>query len=171
MNLQFNFIYLRPKRFFTILIFLEMTRPAKRQRLVISGSSHPELGELIAKKLSTQLGKCKMTKMSNGETHVDIQVYSGFKFRDFFIFFLTPQSKKNLSNRNLRFFLNKYPRAKLKNIFFRIRCETRLFMLSNQLAKMLMMPYLRCNYWVMHVKQLRLIQLLEFYLIYPIRDR
>jgi len=51
----------------------EMTRPAKRQRLVISGSSHPELGELIAKKLSTQLGKCKMTKMSNGETHVDIQ--------------------------------------------------------------------------------------------------
>ena len=95
MNLQFNFIYLRPKRFFTILIFLEMTRPAKRQRLVISGSSHPELGELITKKLSTQLGKCKMTKMSNGETHVDIQVYSGFKFRDFFIFFLTPQSKKS----------------------------------------------------------------------------
>ena len=103
MNLQFNFIYLRPKRFFTILIFLEMTRPAKRQRLVISGSSHPELGELIAKKLSTQLGKCKMTKMSNGETHVDIQVYSGFKFRDF-SFFFSRRNQKILSNRNLRFF-------------------------------------------------------------------
>ena len=95
MNLQFNFIYLRPKRFFTILIFLEMTRPAKRQRLVISGSSHPELGELIAKKLSTQLGKCKMTKMSNGETHVDIQVYSGFKFRDFSFFSHAAIKKKS----------------------------------------------------------------------------
>ena len=80
-----------------------MTRPAKRQRLVISGSSHPELGELIAKKLSTQLGKCKMTKMSNGETHVDIQVYSGFKFRDF-SFFFSRRNQKILSNRNLRFF-------------------------------------------------------------------
>ena len=44
-------------------------------------------------------------------------------------------------------------------------------MLSNQLAKMLMMLYSRCNYWVTHVKQPQLIQLLEFYLIYPIRDR
>ena len=50
-------------------------RPQKRQRLLISGSYHSELGEKVARTLSAQLTICDLTKMANGETMVNIEVF------------------------------------------------------------------------------------------------
>jgi len=48
-------------------------RPQKRQRLLISGSYHSELGEKVARTLSAQLTICDLSKMANGETMVNIE--------------------------------------------------------------------------------------------------
>ena len=55
-------------------------RPQKRQRLLISGSYHSELGEKVARTLSAQLTICDLTKMANGETMVNIEVFFNFRF-------------------------------------------------------------------------------------------
>jgi ribose-phosphate pyrophosphokinase len=60
-----------------------MNRPTKQQRLLISGSCHPELGELVAKRLSSTLVPCISKKMANGETHVDVD--SSVRGRDVYI--------------------------------------------------------------------------------------
>ena len=51
-------------------------RPQKRQRLLISGSYHSELGEKVARTLSAQLTICDLSKMANGETMVNIEVFA-----------------------------------------------------------------------------------------------
>lgn len=61
-----------------------------RQVKIFSGSSHPLLVDAICERLGTQVGKCELTKFSNGETSVSI----GTSIRDQDVFIVQSGSDK-----------------------------------------------------------------------------
>ena len=160
----YNVIYIRLKLVFTIWMFFRNGPTGKKTETCNIRFITSRARRVNSEKTFNPTWKMqndKNVKWRNPRRYSGLFRILRFEIFLLFIHFPTPQKFRIKLKSERNFFIH----------FFRIRCETRLFMLSNQLAKMLMMPYSRCNYWVTLVKQLQLIRLLEFYLIYHILDR